>query len=239
MVPQYVRGLSAIVVVDHSTQRAAQSYTAMNRRGGLFTPALNLTRQRLRRSLAGPPAVQEVHQGEDRAAETELAVTAVPLAYCVEDDGRAYANQYDDQQRHPQGFDLVQGERAPCSVNGPGGLAPGLRRRRVYLRWADYRRTIRYSLRIFCSLLAFLACGCCTPAGWVKTMSERRSDSHSIDHVIPAEESTTIHELGMLDVLSVLGFLAMLPGVGCGKRGLAYKVGAGSSCQSTVRGRHA
>lgn len=119
-----VGGLWAIVVAA-PTQGAAQSYAALYRRGGLFTPALNLTRQRLRRSLAGPPAVQEVHQGEDRAAETELAVTVVPLAYRVEDDGRADADQYDDQQRHQQGFDLVQGERAPCGVNGPGGLAPG------------------------------------------------------------------------------------------------------------------
>lgn len=32
-----------------------------------------------------------------------------------------------------------------------------------------------------------------------------------------------IHELGMLDVLSVLGLLAVLPGVGCGKRGLGLQ----------------
>lgn len=69
--------------------------------------------------------MQEVHQGEDRAAETELTVTVGPLAYRGEDDGRADADKYDDQQRHQQGFDLVQAERAPCGVKGPGGLAPG------------------------------------------------------------------------------------------------------------------
>lgn len=59
--------------------------------------------------MTGPPAVQEIHQSEERAAETELAVTVVPLAYCVEDDGRADTDQCDDQQRHQQGIDLVQG----------------------------------------------------------------------------------------------------------------------------------
>ena len=44
-----------------------------------------------------------------------------------------------------------------------------------------------------------------------------------------------IRELGVRDVLSVLGLLAVLPGVQCGMRGLVYKVGAGSRCQSTVR----
>lgn len=61
-----------------------------------------------------PFTVEEVHQGEDRAAETELAITVGLLAYRVEDDGGTDADQYGDQKGHQQGFKLAQTERAPC-----------------------------------------------------------------------------------------------------------------------------
>lgn len=110
--------------------------------------------------------MQEVHQGEDRAAETELPVPVGPLAYRGEDDGRTDADKYDDQQRHQQGSDLFQAERAPCGVNGPGGLPPGL----GGVKSISDGPIIAGQSVTRCGSYAgwpALACGSCPPAGCV------------------------------------------------------------------------